>query len=47
MTRFGGDNKEGEKYYCVYERILDKDIVKVHAGNFFAPVEEKEEIKPE
>lgn len=35
VERQGGDNKKGEKYYAVYERILDEDVERVHAGNFF------------
>jgi tRNA (guanine-N7-)-methyltransferase len=45
VSRSGGDNKKGEKYYCVYERIPDEDMEPVTSENFFGPVveEEKEE----
>lgn len=42
VTRQGGDNKQGEKYYQVYERILDSEMEPLHAGNFFSTVNEEE-----
>lgn len=36
VSRSGGDNKKGEKYYCVYERIPDTDVDSVHVECFFS-----------
>ena len=43
VTRQGGDNKQGEKYYQAYERIMDSEMEPVHAGNFFSLVSTEEE----
>ncbi|CAB9513554.1 tRNA (guanine-N(7)-)-methyltransferase [Seminavis robusta] len=43
VTKLGGDNKKGEKYYCVYQRILDAEIPPVQADNFFAIEEDENE----
>jgi len=43
VTRSGGDNKRGEKYYQVYERIPDEGAPKIHAGNFFPVTSEEED----
>jgi len=38
VSRQGGDNKKGEKYYAVYERMEpdDPEVLKVDASNFFS-----------
>jgi tRNA (guanine-N7-)-methyltransferase len=36
VTRQGGDNKKGEKYYAVYERLDISQAPKLDAGNFFS-----------
>jgi tRNA (guanine-N7-)-methyltransferase len=42
VSKLGGDNKKGEKYYCVYQRIPNEEIEPLHAGNFFAKEEEED-----
>ena len=44
VSKLGGDNKKGEKYYCVYQRIPNANIEHLHAGNFFTtPTLDEEE----